>query len=105
MYTKKGQELLNALDPKQLQRERVLEQAAYLVFLTMADLGWSKADFARQLGTTRSHVSQVLRGTRNVGLGTLSDMLFTLGYKLTLEKTPLVAKQVFYAPDDIDKNV
>jgi transcriptional regulator with XRE-family HTH domain len=102
MYTEKGQELLDALEPKQLQRERVLEQAAYLVFLALDERGWSKADFARHLETSRSHVSQVLRGTRNVGLGTLSDMLFELDKKLEINAVPIAEAMAPCIPGKFD---
>ena len=47
-----------------------------LVLLEEKDI--SKQDLARKLGKSKSYVSQILSGSRNLTLGTLSDICFAI---------------------------
>lgn len=88
-YTDKGKKLFGGRDQKRRQRIKTLANSAFLVFEALENKGWSKAEFARHLNVTPAHVTQALRGTRNIGIGTLSDMLFELGQKLEIRTVPL----------------
>jgi transcriptional regulator with XRE-family HTH domain len=49
------------------------------LLVLMEELGVEKTDLAKKLGKSKSFVSQVLAGSRNMTLGTLSDICFSLG--------------------------
>ncbi|WP_242688770.1 MULTISPECIES: helix-turn-helix domain-containing protein [Photorhabdus] len=51
------------------------------VLLAMEDKSIKKSELAEKLGKTKSYVSQVLSGSRNMTLRTLSDICFVLGAK------------------------
>ncbi|OWO82458.1 hypothetical protein B5C26_08690 [Photorhabdus luminescens] len=51
------------------------------VLLAMEDKSIKKSELADKLGKTKSYVSQVLSGSRNMTLRTLSDICFVLGAK------------------------
>lgn len=44
----------------------------------------SKKELAERLGKTKGFVSQLLNGGRNLTLRTVADILYVLGYKVTL---------------------
>jgi len=44
----------------------------------------SRKDLADRLGKTKGFVSQLLNGGRNLTLRTVADILYVLGYKVTL---------------------
>jgi DNA-binding Xre family transcriptional regulator len=46
--------------------------------VALEDLDISKQELARKLGKSKSHVTQLLSGARNMTLGTLSDICFAL---------------------------
>jgi transcriptional regulator with XRE-family HTH domain len=47
--------------------------------------GWNKVQLAEALGVSRSHVTQLLNGNRNMTLRTLADIAFALGLKPRIE--------------------
>lgn len=47
----------------------------------MEELNISKVDLAKRLGKSKSYVTQMLSGSRNMTLSTLSDICFALGFK------------------------
>lgn len=50
-----------------------------LVFLEDNDI--SKKELARRLGKSKSYITQILSGSRNMTLGSFSDICFALGFK------------------------
>ncbi|WP_233080713.1 helix-turn-helix domain-containing protein [Rheinheimera soli] len=50
-----------------------------LVFLE--EINVSKAELARRLGKSKSYITQILSGSRNMTLGSFSDICFALGFK------------------------
>ena len=48
----------------------------------------SKTDLARLVGTSKSHVTQLLSGSRNLTLRTLADLAFALGHKVEIRSLP-----------------
>lgn len=50
-----------------------------LVFMEQNDI--SKNELSKRLGKTKAYVSQMLDGSRNMTIGTFSDICFALGFK------------------------
>jgi transcriptional regulator with XRE-family HTH domain len=57
----------------------------------MNELGVSRTSLAERAATTKSHVSQLLNGSRNMTLRTLADLAYSLGHRMRLEAEPLAA--------------
>jgi transcriptional regulator with XRE-family HTH domain len=64
--------------------ERLIHEAIDVVTDLMDAEGVSRAEMARRLRTSRSHVTQILNG-HNVTLKTLAKMAYQLGAELRLE--------------------
>ncbi len=65
-------------------QEKLIEEATELIASTMQDCDVSKADLAERLGTSRSHITQLLRGSRNMTLRTLADIMHALNKEVML---------------------
>jgi len=72
-------ELENEEFQKDDQRERLIYNVTEDILVLMNALGVSKTDLAERMNTSKSNVSQLLDGGRNMTLGTFSDMCFALG--------------------------
>lgn len=74
-------------------REALLYNVTEDILVLLEDLGVSKNELAERLGKSRSYVTQVLSGTRNMTLGTLSDICFALNaepqVEIHFEKMPV----------------
>ena len=72
-------------------RARDLARGSYLfrvtedILVAMEDLGVTKSELARRLGKSKSRITQLLSGSSNMTIGTLSDIAVELG--LNLDKT------------------
>ncbi len=62
-------------------REELIYNVTEDILVTMENQGVTHKELARRLGKSRSFVSQVLNGARNMTLGSLSDICFALGIK------------------------
>ncbi|MHA2937113.1 helix-turn-helix domain-containing protein [Vibrio sp. RC27] len=62
-------------------REDLVFNVTEDLLVMLEDLNISKAELARRLGKSKSYVSQVLSGSRNMTLGSFSDICFALGFK------------------------
>ena len=51
------------------------------LLIIMEDKDLTKSDLAEKLGKTKSYVSQLLSGSKNMTLKTMSDVCFALGVK------------------------
>ncbi len=60
-------------------REDLIYNVTEELLVQMEELGVTKLELARRLGKSRSYVTQMLSGARNMTLGTLSDICFELG--------------------------
>lgn len=54
-----------------------------LVFMEESEV--TKADVAKKLNKSKAYVSQVLNGSRNMTLGTLSDICFVIGAQIKID--------------------
>ena len=72
-------------------RARDLARGSYLfrvtedILVAMEDLGITKSELANKLGISKPRISQLLKGSSNMTIGTLSDIAYELG--LNLDKT------------------
>lgn len=57
------------------------------ILIAMEDRGISKTQLAERLGKSKAYVSQILSGSRNMTLRTLSDICFAMGIKPVVEFT------------------
>ncbi len=62
-------------------REVLVYNVTEDILVVLEDLNVSKKELARRLGKSRSYVTQILSGARNMTLGTLSDICFALDVK------------------------
>lgn len=59
-------------------RESLIYNVTEDLLVILEDKGVSKSELARRLGKSRAYVTQVLSGSRNMTLGSLSDFCFAL---------------------------
>lgn len=62
-------------------REELVYNVTEDILVALEDLNVSKKELARRLGKSRSYITQILSGARNMTLGTLSDICFAMGVK------------------------
>ncbi|EJE4205056.1 helix-turn-helix transcriptional regulator [Vibrio parahaemolyticus] len=62
-------------------RDELVYNVTEDLLVIMEDKGISKTELSRRLGKSKSYVSQVLSGSRNMTLGSFSDICFALGFK------------------------
>lgn len=67
-----------AQERKLLQREMAVMEVTELICGIMEEEDVSRAELARQLGTSPANVTQLLDGERNMTISTISDILFHL---------------------------
>jgi transcriptional regulator with XRE-family HTH domain len=72
-------------DEKFMARSSLVYNVTEDILVVMEKLGISKKELARALGKSQSHVSQLLDGARNMTLGTLSDITYTLGADIKIK--------------------
>ena len=78
-------------DPKRrriYEREALAFEASELISRLMEEQQLSKTDLARLVGTSKSHVTQLLSGSRNMTVHTLADLAFALGHKVEIRSLP-----------------
>ncbi len=75
----------NHFSSKAEERIFLREELSYNVtedfLVIMEDNSISKKELARRLGKSKSYITQILSGSRNMTLGTLSDICNALGFK------------------------
>lgn len=55
------------------------------ILIIMEDKGITKKDLADKLGKSKAYISQLLSGSKNMTLRTLSDLCFALGVKPSVQ--------------------
>jgi transcriptional regulator with XRE-family HTH domain len=71
------------------EREALAFEASESISNLMEQHEVSKSKLAELVGTSKSHVTQLLSGSRNMTMHTLADLAFVLGYKVEIHCTPL----------------
>jgi transcriptional regulator with XRE-family HTH domain len=66
------------------RQEELILDITELILEKMEQKGLNKSQLAEMLGTNKSHITQLLRGSRNMTLRTVSDIFFELDYKLAV---------------------
>lgn len=61
------------------QQETTILKITELICGQMASMNVSRSELARRMGTTPGHVSQLLNGTKNMTVRTISDVFTSLG--------------------------
>lgn len=77
MFYPEGKEFSKAED-RAYAREDLVYNVTEDILVALEELNISKQELARKLGKSKSHVTQLLSGARNMTLGTLSDICFAL---------------------------
>lgn len=72
---------LNIAEERIFAREDLVYNVTEDLLVILEDLEISKKELARMLGKSRSYVTQILSGSRNMTLGSFSDICFALGFK------------------------
>jgi transcriptional regulator with XRE-family HTH domain len=67
------------------EREALALEASELVSQLMQQQRISKTELAARVGTSKSHITSLLSGSRNMTMHTLADLTFALGYKVELK--------------------
>lgn len=82
----KFEEFIADADRHQLyEREALALDATELIYALMESENVSKAELAQRLHKSKAYITQVLGGSRNMTVHTLSDLAFALGYKIDLQ--------------------
>ena len=92
-------------EEKSFAREELIYNVTEDILVIMEDMAVSKADLAKKLGKSKSYVTQVLSGKRNMTLGSFSDICVTLGIKpkITLPVDPKgFSDDEVFDVDDLD---
>lgn len=66
-------------------QEELILDVAELILEKMEQKGMNKSKLAKRLNTNKSHITQLLRGSRNMTLRTISDICFELGHKAVID--------------------
>jgi transcriptional regulator with XRE-family HTH domain len=70
------------------RQEELILAVTELILGEMEQKAVSKSQLANMLGTNKSHITQLLRGSRNMTLRTVSDIFFGLECKLNIDAVP-----------------
>jgi len=69
-------------------QEKLIVEATEFVCRAMKQLNVSRSELASLVGTTKSNVTQLLGGSRNMTLRTFADLMFLLGERVELDSLP-----------------
>jgi len=72
--------LINS-EERAFAREELVYNVTEDLLVILEDLEVNKKELARRLGKSRSYITQILSGSRNMTLGSFSDICFALGFK------------------------
>lgn len=69
---------------KLFSKEALILDVTEAIWEVMEGRGLKKAQLADALGKSKSYITQLLNGSRNMTLGTLSDLAFVLGLRVKI---------------------
>ncbi len=81
MNIEKKYEPLGDAEDRAFAREDLVYNVTEDLLVFLEDNNISKKELARRLGKSKSYITQVLSGSRNMTLGSFSDICFSLGFK------------------------
>lgn len=72
-----------AVDPQKLlwNQEAAILDTTELICALMKEAGISRSELATRMGTTKSNITQILDGSRNMTVRTVSDVMTHLGHE------------------------
>ena len=73
----------------EVEAERLILEVSELILEQMEQADISHTELARRLGKSKSHVSRLLNGDRNMTLRTLAKICYSLSYRANLNLQPL----------------
>jgi transcriptional regulator with XRE-family HTH domain len=79
-----------------LEQEHLLLDVTEMIIELMNVQGVTRSDLALRLGKTKGHVTQLLNGSRNLTLRTLSDIFVALDFRFLPAAMPLAEPYVHY---------
>jgi transcriptional regulator with XRE-family HTH domain len=82
------------------EREELAFEASELVSRLMEEQGVTKSELAARVGTSKSQITNLLSGSRNMTMHTLADLTFALGHKVEVKVTPLTDAACRVQSDD-----
>ncbi|MCX6605249.1 MAG: helix-turn-helix transcriptional regulator [Acidobacteria bacterium] len=91
MKTKCEEFVADRENQRLFEREALTLDASELVIGLMKEQGVTRAQMAEMLGTSRAHISQLLNGSRNMTLVTLTDLAAALGQRVQVGARPINA--------------
>ena len=97
------QELLNEITPVEMEQTKVKMQLAARIEDLMRAKGWSKSQFAENVGKNPSEITKWFSGTQNFTTDVLTEIAFVLGVELAAlfgKKQP----QVIYRKEIVVKS-
>jgi transcriptional regulator with XRE-family HTH domain len=77
-----------------VEQERLIDESVETIVRLMIEKAVTRTELASRIGRSKSYVSQVLSGSRNMTLRTVSDMAFALGRRVRFFDEALVAIDV-----------
>lgn len=72
---------INNSEERAFAREELIYNVTEDLLVMLEDQEITKKELARRLSKSRSYVTQILSGSRNMTLGSFSDICFALGFK------------------------
>ena len=85
------------------EREALAFQATEVISSLMEKEGVHKSELADRMESSKAHISQLLSGSRNMTIHTLSDLCYSLGYKIEINAVPLAKPNPFRFKRDLDE--
>lgn len=71
-------------DERAYQRDELIYNVTEDILILLEDMNISKKELARRLGKSQSYITQMLSGSRNMTLSSLSDICYALDKKVTM---------------------
>ena len=75
------------------EQESLAFEATELVCALLKGQGVMKAELANRMGKSKSYVTQLLSGSRNMTLHTFADLAFALGQKVEIKFVPALGSR------------
>ena len=70
---------------RRYEEERLILWATEAIYEAMEDQGLTRAQLAEQLGTSRSNITQLLSGSRNMTLRSLASLAYACGLRARVD--------------------